>query len=277
MPAKTNSLPFIPAWFDDAALDPFAFRIFAHIFRRDGGDGCYEGVIKMAKHCKMGEHKVRSSLRALISKGLVDCQNRPGQPALYRVGTPYRYVKGETDTPYGLVRPPLTYQSGDPLHISKTKVLQEGTPIKENTPEAFKEDSWELRTAVSFAEGLATRGTLDADVERADTSGRKRQMQKWASEFDKLCRIDRHSTETIEKVLTWLLTEDEFWIKNGAFRTAMKLRSKKRDTGEMYFDILLIQMRKGAEKDRGIDRRPPNEFEDQLSEIREHQAAGAAA
>ena len=84
----------------------------------------------MAKHCQMGEHGVRRSLNSLVKNGLLTNEPRTGQTTIYRVATPYSSVTGKSDTTDESVSTPLTDQTGDPLQISQTKVLPEGTPNK---------------------------------------------------------------------------------------------------------------------------------------------------
>lgn len=55
-----NDAPFIPAWLDDRGLDPTAFRVLCHLWRRRNhrtGD-CYPSAESIAKACGIGRKAV---------------------------------------------------------------------------------------------------------------------------------------------------------------------------------------------------------------------------
>lgn len=71
---------FIPSWFDDLDLDPYSFRVLAHIVRCGK---CWQSAKVMAIHCKIDRKRVFKSLTNLESKGLVSKQSKHGQTSVY--------------------------------------------------------------------------------------------------------------------------------------------------------------------------------------------------
>lgn len=75
--------PFIPAWLDDAGLSAAEFRVFCRISRR--GD-CHESVANIAKGCRLHPDTISESvIPALIDRGLITKENRPGFTSVLRV------------------------------------------------------------------------------------------------------------------------------------------------------------------------------------------------
>jgi len=71
---------FIPAWLDDAELDPYAFRVMCHIYRR--GE-LYGSAKEAAKICKMDRKRMFKSLASLQEKGMISKVSRQGQTSVY--------------------------------------------------------------------------------------------------------------------------------------------------------------------------------------------------
>lgn len=86
---------FIHSELDDFGLDPFAFRVYAHLARRAGGktDVHWASVASTARVCGMSERRVRMALRDLEEHGLVTRTERPGETSEYRL-TPRRSWRG---------------------------------------------------------------------------------------------------------------------------------------------------------------------------------------
>lgn len=227
-----------------------------------------EGWLSISKHGFAGQKWARNDYEAKIPeavKKLYHLAVESGKAENGRRLTSQRKVVKE-------VYSNSSVNSSKRRRGSNSETGEPSQPPASKPPGFFEEESWPYVTAISFAESLTRLGTLDPAVERANGAGREKYMQDWAAEFDKLNRIDEHSPERIEQVLTWLLKADNWWIKSHNIRTAKKLRSKKKDTDEQYFNIMLAQMQGDAEKTREPDRRPPNEFADQLNEINERTA-----
>jgi DNA-binding MarR family transcriptional regulator len=75
-----NTAPFIPSCFDDAELDPYAFRVLCHIYRR--GE-LYGSTKNAAKTCQMDRKRLYKALATLIEKGLISRESRKGQTSVY--------------------------------------------------------------------------------------------------------------------------------------------------------------------------------------------------
>jgi molybdenum-dependent DNA-binding transcriptional regulator ModE len=71
MSPDTNSpqrLIFLHSKLDEARLDPYEFRLLAHIARREK---CYASLATTAKWCEMSVRKAQSSLKKLVEMELV--------------------------------------------------------------------------------------------------------------------------------------------------------------------------------------------------------------
>lgn len=90
--AKPNSFPssvaFIHNVLDEYGLDPYEFRLYAHIVRRTGGktEGvCFASLRKTAEICKMSMRKAQQAIKVLIQANLVTQNKRRGRTDEYRV------------------------------------------------------------------------------------------------------------------------------------------------------------------------------------------------
>lgn len=87
----------VHAELDDYGLDPYAFRVYAHLARRAGQHGVHwETVRNTAEICRMSPRRVHDALQLLVDQGLVTKQTYRGQASEYRL------------TPRREWRPPLT-------------------------------------------------------------------------------------------------------------------------------------------------------------------------
>ncbi|WP_413774016.1 helix-turn-helix domain-containing protein, partial [Nostoc sp. MG11] len=153
-----NDLPiFIHSELDDYGLDPYEFRVYAHIARRAGQHGAFESIKNMAQFCQMSEGKVKQALRQLIHYGLVSRESRVGTSSVYKLspksqwqplnclgtsqpGSSHVYPPGSLDvhpqTPHVQGWTPHVYPPGS-SHVHKGNPI-EGNPIKvlplSNTP-----------------------------------------------------------------------------------------------------------------------------------------------
>ena len=83
---KSDFGAFIPAFLDDYGLNPYEFRIYTHMARRAGKDGCFSSIPHMAKHCLIGERVARKALHLLLQAGLVrKVSDRPGKTDIYEL------------------------------------------------------------------------------------------------------------------------------------------------------------------------------------------------
>lgn len=63
---------FLHSALDDLGLDPYEFRVYAHLCRRANDEQrVWEGQKKMAAICKISERRVRDSLKTLEERGLI--------------------------------------------------------------------------------------------------------------------------------------------------------------------------------------------------------------
>ena len=81
-------LPLVRSDLDEYGLDPYEFRIYAHVVRRTGGklDGkCFATQKKTADICKMSVRKVQYALKTLCEAGLLQKEERKGRTDIYRL------------------------------------------------------------------------------------------------------------------------------------------------------------------------------------------------
>ena len=133
---------FIHSALDDAGLSAPAFRVFAHLARRAGKDGCYPSAESMMRICRLERKTIFTALAELEQQGLITRTKRPGSSTKYTLNAPSRWSAkrvnpesppgGQTgqgvvgQTGLGVVG--QTGHEGYPL-----KEIQEGNP--EGTPE----------------------------------------------------------------------------------------------------------------------------------------------
>lgn len=81
-------LPMVHSDLDEYGLDPYEFRIYAHIVRRTGGklDGeCFAKLKKTAEICHMSVRKAQYALKTLCDAGLITKEQRKGKSDIYRL------------------------------------------------------------------------------------------------------------------------------------------------------------------------------------------------
>jgi hypothetical protein len=133
----------------------------------------------------------------------------------------------------------------------------------------FDADSWQLRYAETFRKRLEDAECLTPAVKRAPKKDRARMMQAWADVFDKLHRIDGHSTEHIANVLKWLFAPGNWWITTRNIQSAAKLRQKN-DQDTLYFDLFSMKMDVVEKALPPLDLTQPIAARDLPRAIREH-------
>lgn len=79
-PIKT--VIFVNLLLDEAGLDPYEFRILAHIARRGN---CFASLAKIAETCQMSVRKAQYALKALYEKGYIVKESRPGHTDKYQL------------------------------------------------------------------------------------------------------------------------------------------------------------------------------------------------
>lgn len=83
-----SPLPMVHSDLDEYGLDPYEFRIYAHIVRRTGGklDGkCFAKLKKITEVCQMSVRKAQYALTTLCEAGLITKERRHGKTDVYRL------------------------------------------------------------------------------------------------------------------------------------------------------------------------------------------------
>jgi hypothetical protein len=95
--------------------------------------------------------------------------------------------------------------------------------IKEKDNEGSNEPSQSQKDAIDLATLLLTshRKVISDYLSGKDD---KKTIESWASDIEKLIRIDKKSPETIKQVILWAKTPDNFWFPN--IQSGKKLREK---------------------------------------------------
>lgn len=76
---------FVEAYLDLYGLEPYTFRLLAHIARRGQRNDCVSSLEKMATVCKMGVRKAQDALEELYRLDIVTKESRHHQPSACRV------------------------------------------------------------------------------------------------------------------------------------------------------------------------------------------------
>jgi DNA-binding transcriptional regulator GbsR (MarR family) len=88
-PENEKSWIYVNNVLDDYGLDPYEFRIYAHVARRTGGrtqGEFFASLKKTAEICKMSVRKVQYALKVLCDAGfLVQLQQRKGRTNKYQL------------------------------------------------------------------------------------------------------------------------------------------------------------------------------------------------
>jgi hypothetical protein len=90
---RSNFGAFIPSFLDDYPLEPEEFRLYSHIQRRAGGQGCFESIPKMAQHCYMALKTAKNALKVLLATGMLTIQERPGTTNIYTLAPATEWVE----------------------------------------------------------------------------------------------------------------------------------------------------------------------------------------
>jgi hypothetical protein len=81
-PTKFSRAIFVHLSLDEAGLDPYEFRLIAHIARRKR---CFASLAKTAKICRMSVRKAQYALKSLYDKGFIVKKTRPGHTDIYEL------------------------------------------------------------------------------------------------------------------------------------------------------------------------------------------------
>jgi DNA-binding transcriptional ArsR family regulator len=92
------SVAFIHNFLDEYGLDPYEFRLYAHIVRRTGGKQsgvCFASLNKISQFCKMSPRKAQQAMKVLLKANLVTQTKRIGRTDEYRVRLATDWVASE--------------------------------------------------------------------------------------------------------------------------------------------------------------------------------------
>ena len=81
-------LPVVHSDLDEYGLDPYEFRLYAHVVRRTGGKlngQCFAKLKKTAEICHMSVRKAQYALKTLCDAGLILKEQRRGITDVYRL------------------------------------------------------------------------------------------------------------------------------------------------------------------------------------------------
>ncbi len=93
-----TSIAFIHNFLDEYGLDPYEFRLYAHIVRRTGGKPggvCFSTIAKIAEICKMSSRKAQQAIKVLKEANFIQQTKRPGRTDEYRIVLASEWVSRE--------------------------------------------------------------------------------------------------------------------------------------------------------------------------------------
>lgn len=151
LPKQEYKPVFVHSSLDDYGLDPYEFRLYSRIARREGGvnGACEESVPNMAAACGMGERKAQHALKLLTEAGLITAEERVGRSTLYRTTLASVWLSPEVlpeirkrlsrtrapgATPALGAPHPRTTCATPPAPGAHKGTPTEGTPIKDKPP-----------------------------------------------------------------------------------------------------------------------------------------------
>ena len=88
MEKELPPLPMVHSDLDEYGLDPYEFRLYAHVVRRTGGklDGqCFAKLKKIAESCHMSVRKAQYAFQVLCDAGFLEKEPRIGKTDVYRL------------------------------------------------------------------------------------------------------------------------------------------------------------------------------------------------
>jgi predicted DNA-binding transcriptional regulator len=126
----------VPSYLDDYGLSPYEYRLYSHIVRRAGKNGCFESIPNIAKHCLMNEKTVRQSLKVLLGAGMIAVvESKKGKSVVYEVTPHEDWVTPEELPNIRNKRTPTKSGTTTPTKSGTTTPTKSGTttPTKSGT------------------------------------------------------------------------------------------------------------------------------------------------
>jgi DNA-binding transcriptional regulator GbsR (MarR family) len=96
--APPASIAYIHNFLDEYGLDPYEFRLYAHIVRRTGGkpEGiCFSTIATIAEICKISSRKIQQAMKVLKEAKFIKQDKRRGRTDEYRVLPASEWVSRE--------------------------------------------------------------------------------------------------------------------------------------------------------------------------------------
>jgi DNA-binding transcriptional ArsR family regulator len=93
--SRPESVMFIHQFIDEYDLDPFEFRIYAHVVRRTGGKTdkqFFASLSKTADICQISVRKIQQTLKFLYEAGFLDKDKREGRTDIYKLTPTSKWV-----------------------------------------------------------------------------------------------------------------------------------------------------------------------------------------
>lgn len=190
----------------------------------DDNGKAWPSIAGLAAKCEMSKRTVIRTIQTLVSDGFLTAKKSHGRTTQYTVKlvTPCHQCHHDTSDIGG--------KSGDILTKSGDTMSPEPSEPSRNIKSAKPKPSYEgLRFASWFSETLTVKRPVS-----------KRDLTKWAIEYDKLQRIDGKSKAEIKEACQFALNDD-FWSSN--FLSPLKLRKKNRD-GVQYIEVFQAAAKK---------------------------------
>jgi predicted transcriptional regulator len=151
----------VPSFLDEYGLDPMEYRLYSHIVRRAGKDGCFESIPNMAKICLMNEKTVRKALRILIAAGLIKIiQERKGKTSIYEITHSSEWIDPQqlTVIRQQIITKKVEQNLGGSIDSgTKSGTTELGTSTKSGRGSGTKSGTTELGTSTKSGRGGGTK------------------------------------------------------------------------------------------------------------------------
>jgi hypothetical protein len=98
---RPESVMFVHQFLDEYELDPFEFRVYAHVVRRTSRTGgktqgeFFASLSKTAEICQISVRKVQQALKFLYEAGFLDQDKREGRTDVYKLTSTKDWVSKE--------------------------------------------------------------------------------------------------------------------------------------------------------------------------------------
>jgi hypothetical protein len=141
----------VPSYLDEYGLDPYEYRVYSHIVRRAGKNGCFESIPNMAKCCLMNDKTVRSCLRVLLeAKLIIIAEARKGKSVIYEITPQKEWVTPDELPRIRCKRTPTKSGTTTPTKSGTTTPTKSGTttPTKSGTTTPTKSGTTPLPNQV---------------------------------------------------------------------------------------------------------------------------------